>query len=83
VRRVPALPERTGDALGPAGYGPPVLAVVLSIGSLLLAYFVIRKGVHHGILDADSSRRAREARQRLTDAVHQGATVTDRPSDAD
>jgi hypothetical protein len=60
-----------------------VLALVLLIGSLLLTYFVIRKGVHHGILDADASRRAREHRQRLSDAVHQGATVTDPPFDAE
>jgi hypothetical protein len=54
-----------------------LLAAVLFVGSLLLTYVVIRKGVHHGILDADVSRRAREHRQRLADAVAQSAGRAD------
>ena len=32
---------------------------------LLIAYYVIRKGVHHGILDADKSRAGLERLDRL------------------
>jgi hypothetical protein len=60
-----------------------VLAVALLIGSLLLSYFIIRKGVHHGILDADDSRRALERRLRLTDAVRQSAAGADQPTDGE
>jgi hypothetical protein len=58
-----------------------VLSVVLLVGSLLLTYFIVRKGVHHGILDADESRRAREHRQRLKDAVARGAVDGDASTD--
>jgi hypothetical protein len=56
-----------------------VLAVLLLIGSLLLSYFVIRKGVHHGILDADASRRAYDHRQRLEEATARGAGEDEPP----
>jgi hypothetical protein len=58
-----------------------VVAVVLLIGSLLLSYFIIRKGVHHGILDADESRRAYERRQRLQEAMARSAGEGEPPSD--
>jgi len=57
-----------------------VLAIVLLVGSLLLSYFVIRKGVHHGILDADASRRAYDHRQRLKEAVAGGAGEGEPPA---
>jgi len=58
-----------------------VLAVVLLIGSLLLSYFIVRKGVHHGILDADESRRADDRRQRLKEAVAGGTGDGEPPAD--
>jgi hypothetical protein len=34
-------------------------------GCLFVLYIVIRKAVHHGILDADDTRRDRQSRQQL------------------
>lgn len=58
-----------------------MLSLVLIIGSLLLTYFIIRKGVHHGILDADATRRADERARRLKDAVREGGGAPDPQGD--
>jgi hypothetical protein len=45
----------------------PLLAV-----SLLVLYFVIRKAVHHGILDAEDARLAEEREVSLGRAMREG-----------
>lgn len=42
-------------------------------------YFVVRKGVHHGMLDADDTRAARDRQDRLDTALRDG-TLPDAPT---
>jgi hypothetical protein len=49
-----------------------VIQLLLLALSLLVLYFVIRKAVHHGILDADDARRAHEREVSLGRATREG-----------
>lgn len=49
-----------------------MLALLLFVASLLMLYFVIRKAVSHGILDAEEARRRREREQRFEEALGKG-----------
>jgi hypothetical protein len=50
-----------------------VLASLLFVASLLTLYFIIRKAVSHGILDAEETRRRREREQRFEEALGKGS----------
>lgn len=56
-----------------------MIQLLLLAASLLITYFVIRKAVHHGILDADDTRAARERQDRLDTALRDG-TLPDAPT---
>lgn len=49
-----------------------MIQLLLLAVSLLVLYFVIRKAVHHGILDADDARRAVEREVSLDQAMREG-----------
>lgn len=56
-----------------------MIQLLLLAVSLLVMYFVIRKAVHHGILDADDTRHERDRRDRLDAALRDG-TLPDAPT---
>lgn len=49
-----------------------MLELLLVAVSLLVLYFIIRKGVLHGILDADDARRVREQEEQSEKAFRSG-----------
>ena len=51
---------------------------VFLVGCLLVLYVVIRKAVHHGILDADEARRASDSRQQLQRTLSKTTPPDDR-----
>lgn len=55
-----------------------MLVFLLFAVSLLALYFIIRKAVTQGILDADEARRAREREQRFEEVLRKG-NVLDAP----
>lgn len=55
--------------------------LVLTALSLLFLYFIIRKAVHHGILDAEETKRERAAEASLRGALSKSREPGDRPAD--
>lgn len=55
-----------------------MLPLLLSAISCLVLYFIIRKAVMHGILDADDARTSRDRRKRFEELVRNG-TLPDAP----
>jgi hypothetical protein len=47
----------------------PLASLVLTALALLVLYLVVRKAVHHGILDAEESRREAAAQTQLRSAL--------------
>lgn len=81
--------SRTGTSRDPhlverAGSPPAVVLLVLYLAFLLgcvfVLYVVIRKAVHHGILDADDARRASDSGQQLQRTLSKGTPPDDRAS---
>jgi hypothetical protein len=54
-----------------------VLYLALMVGCLFVLYIVIRKAVHHGILDADDARRDSQSRQQLQGTLRGQAHADD------
>ena len=54
-----------------------VFYLVFLLVSLFVLYIIIRKAVHHGILDADDARRARDARQQMQRTLSKGTHPDD------
>lgn len=68
------VPRTTSDAEvheRPASL-PSVIELLLLAVGLLVLYFVIRKAVHHGIIDADDAREEHERQVRLGEAMRRG-----------
>jgi len=57
-----------------------VLYLAFVAGCLFVLYLVIRKAVHHGILDAEDARRASDSRQQLQRTLSKGTHPDDRSS---
>lgn len=80
VRLTARLPEPTREHREPVASRPVDLLVFYAafwVVGLLVLYVVVRKAVHHGILDADESRRDRESTQRLQRAVRESSRPED------
>jgi hypothetical protein len=60
-------------------YHRVVLALLLIAVLLLVLYFVVRKAVMHGILDADEAREARDRGARFDRQLRDG-TLPDAPT---
>ena len=57
-----------------------VLYLAFLLGCVFVLYVVIRKAVHHGILDADDARNASDSRQQLQRTLDKGRHPDDRIS---
>ncbi len=55
-----------------------VLYAAFLVGCLFVLYMVIRKAVHHGILDAEQARRDNESLQRLRATLSKSSNQDDR-----
>ncbi len=51
---------------------PLLLSLLLTAALCLVLYFIVRKAVAHGILDADDARTSRDRRKRFEKLVQDG-----------
>ncbi len=55
-----------------------VLYLAFLLVCLFVLYIIIRKAVHHGILDADEARRASDSMQQMRRTLSKGTNPDDR-----